>query len=57
MAVGKCLHLLVAIAYNRGVVYVEEYTKMNGVYFSDFVSQKFPALVSWTGTHKNVCNG
>ena len=37
MAGGKRLRLLVAIAYSREVVYVEEYTKMNGVYFSNFV--------------------
>jgi hypothetical protein len=48
LAGGKRLHLLVAIAYNRGVFFVEEYTKMNGAYFSDFVSSKFPGPISWT---------
>ena len=31
-------------AYNRGVFFVEEYTKMNGAYFRDFVSRNFPVL-------------
>ena len=44
LAGGKRLHLLVAIAYNRGVFFVEEYTKMNGAYFRDFVSRNFPVL-------------
>ncbi len=52
MAGGKRLHLLVAIAYNRGVVYVEEYTKMNGVYFSDSVVRNFLHLFHGRGTQK-----
>ena len=44
LAGGKRLHLLVAIAYNMRVFCVEEYTKMNAIYFSEFVRRNFPAL-------------
>ena len=52
LAGGKRLHLLVAIAHNRGVICIEEYTKMSGAYFSDFVSRNFPALFPGRGSRK-----
>lgn len=46
LAGGKRLHFLVAMAYKKGVVVVEEYEKMSGKYFSRFIREKFPALFS-----------
>ena len=40
------LHLLVAISHNNGVVLVEEYEKITGTYFAEFVKNKLPALLS-----------
>ena len=39
---GKRLHLLVAIAYGKGVISVEEYEKMTGNYFSLYIKEDFP---------------
>ena len=52
IAGGKRLHLLVANSHNRGVICVEEYTKMSGAYFSDFVTRNSPALFPRRGCRK-----
>ena len=36
---GRRVHCLVAIAYGKGVILVEEYERMNGQYFSTFISE------------------
>ena len=41
---GKRLHILVAIAYNKGVILAEEYEKMSGEYFTDFVNRNFSTI-------------
>jgi hypothetical protein len=38
---GKRLHLLIAISHTNGVVLVEEYEKMTGTYFAEFVKKNF----------------
>ena len=34
---GRVAHLMVPISYNKGVIMCEQYDKMNGPYFTDFV--------------------
>ena len=68
LAGGKRLHLIVAIAYGKGVVLKVPYEKMSGGFFEKFVRQHFNlcfakcgpkrtviAFFSWTMTpHKQV---
>ena len=53
VAVGKRLHLLVAIAQGKGVICAEPYEKMNGPYFTQFVRRHFLNLFEITGKHEN----
>lgn len=41
LAGGKRLHVMVAIAYNKGVILCEPYDKMNGKFFASFIRQHF----------------
>ena len=41
LAGGKRLHVMVAIAYNKGVIHCEPYDKMNGKFFASFIRQHF----------------
>ena len=41
LAGGKRLHVMVAIAYGKGVILNEPYDKMNGIFFADFIRQHF----------------
>ena len=41
---GKVLRLMVAISYNKGVIFCEPYEKMNGRYFVAFIDNHFDRL-------------
>ena len=41
---GKVLKLIVAISFGKGVLDCEPYDKMNGEYFKNYISRKFPKL-------------
>ena len=43
---GKRLHVIFAIAYNKGVILCEPYDKMNGMFLASFIRQ-----------HLNLCFG
>ena len=49
LAGAKRLHLLVAIAYGKGVILAEPYEKMNADFFSDFIRRIFPTLSEIAG--------
>ena len=53
LAGGKRLHLLVAIAYTKGVICAEPYLKMDGPYFARFIRRHFPNLFESTG-HNDI---
>ena len=38
---GRVAHFMVAISYQNGVIMREQYEKMNGLYFSDFLKRNF----------------
>ena len=38
---GKVLHLFVAISFGKGVCFCEEYEKLTGTFFANFVKTKF----------------
>ena len=41
LARGKRLHVMVAIAYNKGAILCEPYDKTNGKFFASFIRQHF----------------
>lgn len=41
---GKNVHLIVCISHGHGVCAVEKYDKMDGQYFTSFVTRRFPVL-------------
>ena len=41
---GKVAHFMVSISYGKGVYFCEQFEKMNGPYFSDFVKRRFRKL-------------
>ena len=41
---GKVAHFMVSISYGKGVYFCEQFEKMNGPYFSDFVERRFRKL-------------
>ena len=41
LAGGKRLHVIVAIAYGKGVILKEPYDKLNGQFFANFIRQHF----------------
>lgn len=49
LAGGRRLHLMVAIARKKGVICAEEYEKMSGCYFSDFIERRFPIMFRQMG--------
>ena len=49
LAGGRRLHLIVAIAYGRGVTCSEPYERMSGEYFARFIRRNFPILFEITG--------
>jgi len=46
LAGGKRLHLIVVISHSAGVVFVEDYEKMNGQYFASFIRRNFDECFS-----------
>ena len=52
LAVGKRLHVLVAIAYGKGVVLREDYDKMM-VFFAEFIIEHFNSCFARCGTKLN----
>ena len=54
LAGGRRLHLLVAIAYGKGVICAETYERMDdGPYFARFIRRQFPTLIDITGKQSN----
>ena len=41
LAGGRRLHLMVAVAYGKGVVLCQPYEKLNGCFFAQFIRQHF----------------
>lgn len=50
---GRRVHLLVAIAYGKGVIFVEEYEKMNGTYFANFIQRNMNIIFAKAGPKFN----
>jgi len=53
MAGGRRLNLIVAIAYGQGVILQEQYDKMNGIFFAEFVKNNFNLLFGKAGPKQN----
>ena len=47
---GKIAHFMVCISYRKGVYFCEQYEKMDGPYFAEFVKKSFRKLI------RNSCN-
>ena len=41
--------MIVAISYRKGVIYCEQYDKLDGDYFSAFVRRNFPKMFTKSG--------
>ena len=41
---GKLVKLIMAISYGKAVIDCEQYAKMSGFYFKDYITRKFPVL-------------
>ena len=52
LADGRRLHLIVAMAYGRGVICTEPYERMSGEYFARFIRRNFPILFEITGKNE-----
>ena len=53
LAGGRRLHVIVAIAYGKGVVLRETYEKMNGEFFAQFIRQHFNISFARAGPKNN----
>ena len=53
LAGGQRLHLLVAIAYGKGVILKGPYEKMNGWFFSQFIRDHFSLCFAAAGPKRN----
>ena len=53
LAGGRRLHIIVAIAYGKGVVLKETYEKMNGAFFASFIRNHFNNAFARAGPKKN----
>ena len=53
LAGGRRLHILVAIAYGKGVILKEIYEKMNAVFFSQFIKDNFNSCFTQAGPKRN----
>ena len=42
---GKVAHFMVCISYGKGVCFCEQYEKMSGAYFADFVKRNFQKII------------
>ena len=43
---GKTVHLIVCISYGKGVIFCEQYEKMNGEFFANFIKRNFKNIIS-----------
>lgn len=50
---GRRLHLMVAIAFGKGVILKEPYEKMNGAFFAKFIREKFNIAFARAGPKRN----
>ena len=50
---GRRVHLIVAIAYGKGVIFSESYEKMNGQYFASLVKNKMNLMFANAGPKKH----
>ena len=41
LACGRCLHVLAAVAWGKGIILSEVYDKMNGYFFAQFIKNNF----------------
>ena len=46
---GKVVKMLVAISYGKGVIYCEQYDKLNGDYIAQFVPRKYREMFRKSG--------
>ena len=53
LAGGRRLHILVAIAYGKGVILKEIFEKMNAAFFSQFIKDNFNSCFAQAGPKKN----
>ena len=53
LAGGRRLHLIVAIAYGKGIILKEEYEKMSGDFFSSFIRSRFNITFAKAGPKAN----
>ena len=53
LARGKCLHVMVAVAYHQGVILKEPYEKLNGNFFASFIRRHFNLCFARTGHKKD----
>ena len=53
LAGGKCLHLMVAVAYHQGVILKEQYEKLNGKFFANFIRRHFNLCFARAGPKKD----
>ena len=51
---GKLVKLIVAISYGKGVIDCEQYDKMTGVYFKDYIARKFPVFEKADKLHSKL---
>ena len=55
LAGGKRLHLIVVIAYGKGVIFAEPYEKMTADFFSCLVCRNFPTLFEIADKREHNC--
>ena len=53
LAGGKRLHVMVAIAYGKGVILNEPYDKLNGQFFANFIRQHFTLCFGRAGPKRD----
>ena len=53
LAGGKRLHVMVSIAYNKGVILCEPYGKMSGKFFASFIRQYFDLCFGRAGSKRD----
>ena len=46
---GKVLKMLVAIYYGKGVIYYQQYEKLDGYYVAQFISRKYRQMFGKDG--------
>ena len=46
---GRVVKMIVAISYGKGVIYCEQYEKLDGNYYADFVHRNFQNMFQKSG--------